>query len=67
MRKIVYIPPEQIASVLREAETLIAAGKSIAEVARILGISELSYHSWRQEYGDHVRHRRERREKKRAA
>jgi hypothetical protein len=60
MRKIVYIPPEQIVGVLREAEALIASGKTVAEAARVLGISELSYRLWRQEYGEQLS-RRERR------
>ena len=42
---------EQIIMKLREAEVLIAQGRSIAEVARQLGVSKQTYYRWRQEYG----------------
>jgi putative transposase len=43
--------PEQIISMLREAEVLLSQGVNTAEVCRRLGISEQSYYRWRREYG----------------
>ncbi len=43
--------PEQIVRKLREADTDLAKGASIPEVARRLGVSEATYHRWRNQYG----------------
>jgi transposase-like protein len=43
--------PEQIVRKLREADERLAAGASLPEVARQLGISEATYHRWRNQYG----------------
>ncbi len=43
--------PEQIVRKLRQAEARLAAGASIPETARELGISEATYHRWRNQYG----------------
>ena len=43
--------PEQIVRKLRQAESKLAAGNSISEVARDLGISEATFHRWRNRYG----------------
>jgi transposase-like protein len=43
--------PEQIIRKLREAEKLLGEGKKIAEAAKELGISEQTYHRWRNQYG----------------
>jgi transposase-like protein len=43
--------PEQIIRKLREAERLIGEGKTIPEAAKVLGISEQTYHRWRNQYG----------------
>ena len=43
--------PEQIITALREAEVVLATGKTVVEVSRDLGISEQTYHRWRNEYG----------------
>jgi transposase-like protein len=43
--------PEQIVRKLREAETELAAGVSVPEVARRLGISEATFNRWRNQYG----------------
>jgi putative transposase len=42
--------PEQIVRKLRQAEARLAAGASIPEVARDLGISEATFHRWRNQY-----------------
>jgi putative transposase len=43
--------PEQIIRKLREAERLIGEGRTIPEAAKELGISEQTYHRWRNQYG----------------
>jgi transposase-like protein len=43
--------PEQIVRKLREAEARLAAGTSVPEMARELGISEATFHRWRKRYG----------------
>lgn len=43
--------PEQIIRKLREAEGMIAAGKTIGQVVQALEISEQTFHRWRNQYG----------------
>lgn len=43
--------PEQVIRKLREADRLLGEGKVIAEVARALEVSEVTYHRWRNQYG----------------
>jgi putative transposase len=43
--------PEQVIRKLREAERLLGEGKTIAEAAKALEISEQTYHRWRNQYG----------------
>jgi len=43
--------PEQIVRMLREAEAKLASGTSVPEVARELGISEATFHGWKNRYG----------------
>ena len=43
--------PEQIVRMLREADTELAAGASVPQIARKLGISEATFHRWRNQYG----------------
>jgi len=43
--------PEQIIRKLREAERMLGEGKTIPEAAKELGISEQTYHRWRNRYG----------------
>jgi len=43
--------PEQVIRKLREAERMLGEGKTIAEVAKALEISENTYHRWRNQYG----------------
>lgn len=43
--------PEQIVSMLREAEVELSKGLSIAVVAKKLGITDQTYYRWRKEYG----------------
>lgn len=43
--------PEQVIRKLREADKMLGEGRTIAEVAKALEISENSYHRWRNQYG----------------
>jgi transposase-like protein len=43
--------PEQIITMLREAEVLLSQGSTAVEAARKLGITEQTYYRWRKEYG----------------
>ena len=43
--------PEQIVNKLREADTMLAAGKSIAQVLQSLEVSEATFNRWRNQYG----------------
>jgi transposase-like protein len=43
--------PEQVIRKLREAERLLAEGKTTAEVARHLEVSENTYHRWQRQFG----------------
>jgi transposase-like protein len=43
--------PEQIVGKLRQAEAKLASGASVPEVAKELGISEATFHRWRNRYG----------------
>ena len=43
--------PEQIIRKLREADGMIAAGKTLGQVAQALEISEQTFHRWRNQYG----------------
>ncbi len=42
---------EQIINHLREADVLLAQGRTVEEVCRRIGVSEQSYYRWRKEYG----------------
>jgi transposase-like protein len=42
---------EQIIQHLREAEVLLAQGKTIAQVCKKIGITDQTYYRWRKEYG----------------
>ena len=43
--------PEQIIKKLREADAMIATGKTIGQVVQSLEISEQTFHRWRNQYG----------------
>lgn len=43
--------PEQVVRKLREADKLLAEGKSVEEVAKQLEVSENTFHRWRNQYG----------------
>ena len=43
--------PEQIIRKLRDADAMLAGGKTIGEVCQALEASEPTYHRWRNQYG----------------
>jgi len=43
--------PEEIIGKLREADVLISQGKKVVDVIKALGITDVTYYRWRQEYG----------------
>ena len=43
--------PEEIVSLLRQAEILRCQGMSMVDAIRQLGISEVTFFRWRREYG----------------
>ncbi len=43
--------PEQIITMLREAEVLLSQGSTAGDVAKKLGVTEQTYYRWRREYG----------------
>jgi putative transposase len=42
---------EQIVNKLREAEAMLAAGRSVGQVVQALGVSEATYGRWKTQYG----------------
>jgi len=43
--------PEEIISKLREADILVGQGHTVAQAIKSIGVSEVTYYRWRQEYG----------------
>ena len=43
--------PEQIIKKLRDADAMIAAGKTMGQVCQALEVSEQTFHRWRNQYG----------------
>lgn len=43
--------PEQIVTKLREADAMLAAGRTVAQVVQALGVSEATFSRWRSQYG----------------
>ena len=43
--------PEQIIQKLRQADADLAAGKTVAQACQALGVSEQTFHRWRNQYG----------------
>ncbi len=42
---------EQIVTKLREADAMLAAGRWIAQAVQALGVTEQTFHRWRNQYG----------------
>jgi transposase len=43
--------PEEIIEKLRHADVLLGQGKKVAEVVKALGVTDVTYYRWRQEFG----------------
>jgi putative transposase len=43
--------PEEIAAKLRQVDAFISEGLSVADSVRAIGVTEVTYYRWRQEYG----------------
>ena len=43
--------PEEIVAKLRQVDVLVSQGQSIADAIRQIGVSEVTYYRWRQEFG----------------
>ena len=43
--------PEEIVAKLRQVDVLASQGQSIADAIRQIGVSEVTYYRWRQEFG----------------
>jgi putative transposase len=43
--------PEEIVAKLRQVDVLVSQGRSVAEAIRSIGVTEVTYYRWRQEYG----------------
>jgi transposase-like protein len=43
--------PEEIVTKLRQVEVLTAQGRPVAEAIRSIGVTEVTYYRWRNEYG----------------
>ena len=54
---------EQIVIVLRQIEVLMLQGRSVADAVRAIGVTEVTYYRWRNEYcglrGDQVKRLKE--------
>jgi len=43
--------PEEIIAKLRQVDVLTSQGQSVSEAIRSIGVSEVTYYRWRQEFG----------------
>ena len=43
--------PEEIVAKLRQVDVLAWQGQSVADAVRSIGVTEVTYYRWRQEYG----------------
>ena len=43
--------PEEIVAKLRQVDVLTSQGTSVADAVRSIGVTEVTYYRWRQEYG----------------
>ena len=43
--------PEKIVAKLQQVDVLVSQGKSIADAVRAIGVTEVIYYRWRQEFG----------------
>ena len=43
--------PEEALAKLRQVDVLVSQGRSVADAVRSIGVTEVTYYRWRQEYG----------------
>ena len=43
--------PEEIIAKLRQVDLMTSQGQSVANAVRAIGVTEVTYYRWRQEYG----------------
>ena len=43
--------PEEVVAKLRQVDVLVSQGQTVAEAIRAIGVTEVTYYRWRQEYG----------------
>ncbi len=43
--------PEEIVAKLRQVDVLLAQGQTVADAIRSIGVTEVTYYRWRNEYG----------------
>ena len=43
--------PEEIVAELRQVDVLVSQGQGVADAVRSIGVTEVTYYRWRQEYG----------------
>ncbi len=43
--------PEEIVAKLRQVDVLVSQGQSVADAVRSIGVTEVTYDRWRQEFG----------------
>ena len=43
--------PEEVVAKLRQVDVMVAQGAALGEAIRSIGVSEVTYHRWRNEFG----------------
>ena len=43
--------PEEIVAKLRQVDVLVSQGRAVGEAVKTIGVTETTYHRWRNEYG----------------
>ena len=43
--------PEEVVSKLRQVDVLVSQGKVVADAVRAIGVTQVTYYRWKQEYG----------------
>lgn len=43
--------PEEIVAKLRQVDVLVSQGQGVADAIRAIGVTEVTYYRWRQEFG----------------
>ena len=43
--------PEEIVAKLRQVDVLLAQGKALGEAVKTIGVTDTTYHRWRNEFG----------------